>query len=141
MAKFNTFLQINDLREIENDTIIELTVKYNNFNSSRIFNFSLSEITFNFDGETVIKDYSKYKISIEYSQKKEPKIFIKEPVIAEDAPHRFSDKSLCLFKTSNFKWTNSSSIAKDIFPLIITWIYFNEIWLITGIWEGKEAKH
>ncbi len=140
MVKYNTLIQIKDLREIENDTIKGLTVICR-YNSERVFNFSLSELTFYFEGNSFKKDYSDYKISIEYSPKSQPKIFISEPNILENAPHRFPDKSLCLFKNSNFEWTNSNSIAKDIIPLIITWIYFYEIWLVTGIWKGKEAKH
>lgn len=140
MAKFNPAIQIKKLKEIENDVIKNFTFN-RKYNSTLIFNFYLTNILLNLNDISIEKDFSKYKIKIEYSHKKGPKIFIAEPTIENNAPHRFSDNSLCLFKNSNFTWKNGNSIATEIIPLIIMWIYFYEIWLITGIWEGKEAKH
>ena len=140
MAKYNPAIQIKGLKKIENDLINNLSFRWK-YNSVLVFNFSLTNTFIYIEGKKNEKDFSNYKIRIEYSHKSEPKVFIDEPSILNSVPHRYPDKSLCLYKKTKFSWSNSNSIAKDIVTLIIMWVYYYEIWKITNVWYGREASH
>ncbi len=51
-------------------------------------------------------------------------------------PHLYPDGSLCLFYPSNREWDSTQLVAETIIPWISLWLYFYEIWLITGEWKG-----
>lgn len=55
--------------------------------------------------------------------------------------HMYNDNSLCLFYPGDHKWNNSSTLAENIVLWVIEWIYYYEIWKLTGTWEGKEVMH
>ena len=46
---------------------------------------------------------------------------------------------LCLYKPGNKEWMKHYSIAKTIVPWAIEWLYYYEIWQITGDWQGGGA--
>jgi len=138
MAKFNPAIQIKGLKEIE---LIENLTYSRKYNSAYSFNFNFKKTVIGAGDLKRVFDFSKYLIKIEYSTKEEPKVFILDPAIKENAKHLFSDKSLCLYKKNKYKWQNSSSIATEIIPLIIMWVYYYELWLITNVWYGREASH
>jgi hypothetical protein len=51
-------------------------------------------------------------------------------------PHRYNDGSLCLFDDEKGEWHPADSMAATILPWTSEWLYFYEIWLATGIWQG-----
>ena len=141
MAKYNHAIQIIGLREIEKNNIIKNFSFERRYNSSYTFHFSLTEISMNYEEYQLERNFSSYRIRIECSNIESPKVFIDNPTIWINTPHINGDRSLCLFKVTNFQWFDSNSIAKDIVPLIYMWVYFYEKWQITGVWLGKEAIH
>lgn len=82
-----------------------------------------------------------YTIKIVYDRVA-PDVFVVSPNLLKSFPHRYPDKSLCLYypkdKSYNYK---TSIIANTIIPWTAEWLYFYEKWLETGIWWGKEAPH
>ncbi len=83
----------------------------------------------------------KYKIEIIYRGKKTPKVFILAPKLESNAPHTFSDGSLCLCHPNDNSWKQNDLISCTIIPWVAEWIYFYEVWKDTGIWFGREASH
>ena len=81
-----------------------------------------------------------YQIKIMYRKRKDPKVIILSPEIL-DNKHRYSDGSLCIYKQSEFNWREDKLISKYIVPLIASWLYFHEVYLLTGKWYGQEAQH
>jgi len=81
-----------------------------------------------------------YQVKIRYRKKRDPKVFVLKPEILS-FKHRYSDGSLCIYKQSEFNWREDKLISKYIVPLIASWLYFNEIYLLTGKWYGPEATH
>ena len=70
-----------------------------------------------------------------------PRVWTISPEIRRDAPHRYSDDSLCLFFPPDRSWTPNAYISKTIVPWIALWLAFYEIWLDTDHWYGPEAAH
>lgn len=84
-----------------------------------------------------------YKVKIELSRDKSPRITVLEPDI-EPNIHQYSDRSLCLYYPKDpkeLKWTQESIIAKTIIPWTAAWLYFYEYWLETDKWFNEEAPH
>jgi hypothetical protein len=79
-----------------------------------------------------------YLVEVRYDLNKRPKVTVLKPLLTarpgERIPHRFSDGSLCLHMPR--EWRSSMSIAEYILPWAALWLYFYEIWYITGKWLG-----
>ncbi len=82
-----------------------------------------------------------YRVKIIYRYLKSSKVFVLSPALIENAPHLYSDGSLCLHYPKDGKWKYNSIIAKTIVPWICEWLYFYEVWQEYGIWYGDEKPH
>ena len=82
-----------------------------------------------------------YKIKIVELRHSFPHVYVLEPKIVKDAPHLYSDRSLCLFFPKDFSWSKKSLIAETIVPWTALWLYFYEWWLKTGFWYGESVEH
>ena len=95
-----------------------------------------------FTGDLFIKpELPIYNISVKYRGNLRPVVNVNTPVLVDKPPHTFSDKSLCLYHSDNFKWNAGKLIAKEIMQWTIAWIYFYEYWLQTGEWIAPEVPH
>jgi len=83
----------------------------------------------------------KYSVLLRYKIGKHPSVWVLEPPIEPNAPHRYSDESLCLYFPDDQSWKSDMFIAKRVIPWTAEWLRFYEIWLITGEWYGPEAPH
>lgn len=84
-----------------------------------------------------------YKVRIEYKIGNRPNIFIVSPQLRFNnikIPHTYKDNELCLFYPKYKEWTKYDYISDKIIPWISEWLYFYEIWCITGSWVGG-GKH
>lgn len=92
-----------------------------------------------------------YIIWLKYeSVQKKPKIYIELNQLYEEKikgiPHNYGIKEiknkqyieLCLFYKE--EWNATMNIADTIIPWTCEWLYFYEIWVITGKWYGG-GKH
>ncbi len=82
-----------------------------------------------------------YKVKMMYPYPSSPKIWITSPPIGSNAPHRYSDKSLCLYYPKDRHWHSKKFIARIIIPWAAEWLALYEIWCLTGEWYGDEAPH
>lgn len=65
------------------------------------------------------------------------KIYIADlPTKELKIPHTYSDGSICLYLPSNNEWNYYMSWADTLIPWTSLWLYYFEIWLITGEWLG-----
>lgn len=82
-----------------------------------------------------------YKIRITHREYGRPLVELVDPPLATllpnggRAPHTFPDGSLCLHVPQDFD-ARTHTIAESIIPWASTWLYFFEVWLITGDWLG-----
>lgn len=78
-----------------------------------------------------------YKVKIEYKLGKKPITNILDFDGKKfKAPHTYSNNELCLYYPKNKEWTKYDYIADRIIPWISEWIYFYEVWCVTGTWYG-----
>ncbi len=82
-----------------------------------------------------------YHIQIQYRYLKMPRVWVLSPMLPSDAPHRYSDGSLCLYYPGDGSWTPALPIAQTFVPWTALWLAYYEIWLRTGRWYGLEVPH
>ncbi len=91
--------------------------------------------------------YSKeYEIRIEYKIGKQPLTWLVgeeiSPEQAKKIPHKYrviieeNKVLLCLYRSKYNEWEKNMFIADTIVPWAIEWLFFYEIWQITGEWKG-----
>jgi hypothetical protein len=83
-----------------------------------------------------------YNLRITYKLGCRPKIEVTSPTLAladgqDHLPHTYADgqKDICVHRPED--WNSNLLIAETIMPWISQWLYFYEIWVITGKWFGK----
>lgn len=103
------------------------------------FNYNKTKEGYDFVGNLRPK-IIEYKVKIMYRKKYSPKVFVLEPKIT-DNKHRYSDGSLCLYKNAEFKWREDLLISDYIVPFTASWLYFHEVYELTGNWYGPESAH
>lgn len=84
-----------------------------------------------------------YTIRISYIIGNFPVVEIINPKldkVSSKLPHVYKDNNLCLFYPKNKEWTKYDYIADKIIPWTSLWLYYYEVWKITGKWEGG-GKH
>jgi hypothetical protein len=82
-----------------------------------------------------------YYVRLMYRWGSPPKVWVVTPALHPNAPHRYPDKSLCLYYPKEESWTPSAGIANTIVPWTAEWLFCYELWLTTGKWWGPEAPH
>jgi hypothetical protein len=82
-----------------------------------------------------------YHILIKYNINREPKVCVLSPELKANAPHRYKDKSLCLYWYKEWSWFPDQDISKTIVPWAALWLYYYEIWLDTNEWLAEAAPH
>jgi hypothetical protein len=80
-----------------------------------------------------------YLVEIKYKIPVRPHVRILEPQLKlaqghKKLPHVFAGNDLCLY--SNGEWRPDLRISEYIVPWVSFWLYFYEVWLLTGLWLG-----
>ena len=82
-----------------------------------------------------------YAVRIELPKNGIPKILIDSSELlgrgGERIPHRYPDGSLCLYYPPNREWRREFFLTETLIPWAEEWLYFYEIWLISGVWHGS----
>ena len=83
-----------------------------------------------------------YSYEIKYWFRENIKIFIHEPLIKTElndkkTEHLYKDGSLCLFFPKAKEFDSKKLIVDYIIPWVSLWLFFYEIWLVTGVWKGR----
>ena len=86
--------------------------------------------------------HSLYKFNLVYKYGSSPNIYILEPKLrdrddGEKIPHVYSGNKPCLYYPKNNEFSHEEMLSETIIPWLSLWLYFYEIWLITGEWLGE----
>lgn len=68
-----------------------------------------------------------------------PRLVRRPDFVDGPLPHvyrRGDDIGLCLFDPDQHQWNASMAISRTIVPWTADWLYFYEIWSMTGKWHG-----
>jgi hypothetical protein len=68
-----------------------------------------------------------------------PKVRVITPQLAPNAPHLYSDGTLCLYWPQEWRWRETAIIADTILPWTALWLYYYELWLDCGEWLGPSS--
>ena len=82
-----------------------------------------------------------YHFKLRYYVGKRPKIKIIKPELKrnfknERIPHVYSGNELCLYYPKYEEFSSRYKVSEYIIPWISLWLYYYEIWHITGEWLG-----
>ena len=87
---------------------------------------------------------NKYKVELKYRLGNNPKVILLDPKIEKEkgtVPHVYNDGSLCLYYPKDRDWHAGRLLCKTVIPWICEWLYFYEIWKVTGSWNGGGIEH
>ena len=82
-----------------------------------------------------------YQVRVHHTAGEAPKVFVDAPALQKGAPHRYSDGSLCLSWHKDWSWSPQAVMAETLVPWAAMWLFFYELWIVTGEWLGPEAPH
>jgi len=83
-----------------------------------------------------------YAVRITYRVGASPKIYVDTPALrrrepSERIPHTYEGDRPCLFfPPDESEWSSRKVIAQTIVPWLAMWLFYYEIWLSTGEWQG-----
>ena len=82
-----------------------------------------------------------YDVRIVHEPNVTPQVFVDRPVLRRDARHRYPDGSLCLYWPNEWRWSPRESLAVTTIPWAALWLYYYELWCLTGEWLGPSSPH
>jgi hypothetical protein len=84
-----------------------------------------------------------YKVRLEYRVWDVPRVFVIEPALrerkpGERIPHTYTDRGPrpCLYLPGSHEWRTDKRVADTIVPWLSEWLFYYEVWLVTGEWLG-----
>ncbi len=82
-----------------------------------------------------------YKFELKYGLDGIPRVRILSPALLknnlnEKIPHMYSQKILCLYRPKYGEFTESCLLSETIIPWTSMWLYYYEMWHVTGKWLG-----
>lgn len=87
------------------------------------------------------RDSPDYAIRIVHNPDRIPRVYVESPRLLPGAPHIYRDGCLCLYWPVEWRWTPQESLADTMVPWTALWLYYYEIWQITGQWYGPSSPH
>jgi hypothetical protein len=81
-----------------------------------------------------------YTVRLSYKLAKSPQVNVLKPELivpeGKSLPHTYPGERLCLYYPGIGDWRGDTLLAETIVPWISEWLYYYEIWLVTGEWYG-----
>ena len=81
-----------------------------------------------------------YRVRVSYKLGRTPRVnVIKADLIVpygKRLPHTYPGDRLCLYYPGSRDWRGDMLLTKTIVPWISEWLYYYELWLVTGEWYG-----
>ncbi|HYC87140.1 MAG TPA: hypothetical protein VEB86_18030 [Chryseosolibacter sp.] len=82
-----------------------------------------------------------YTIELKYKSGNSPRVFVLSPELTknfkgEDIPHVYEGDRLCLYHPDFREFRISDTLADTIVPWTALWLYYYEVWHVTGEWLG-----
>jgi hypothetical protein len=90
--------------------------------------------------------FETYRVKIEYRIGRRPKITVLSPKLQRrddqsTIPHVYPGDHPCVYFPTTGEWNPGKFIGNTIIPWLSTWLYFYEVWLVTGKWKGAGIEH
>lgn len=82
-----------------------------------------------------------YHTRIVHEHATSPRVYVDRPTLHGSAPHMYRGESLCLYWPLEWAWRPECSLADTIVPWAALWLYYYELWIVTGEWLGPSSPH
>lgn len=78
-----------------------------------------------------------YKVKIEYKFRDSPKVYVLSPPLLPYSkgvkiPHMYGPNRPCIYLPKSGQWGNDRLLARTIIPWLSLWLFYYEVWFITG---------
>lgn len=87
------------------------------------------------------EDSPAYEVRVTYERRRVPRVFVRSPRLRPGAPHLYDDGSLCLYWPVEWRWSDQAQLADTILPWTALWLFYYELWVVTGEWLGPSSPH
>ena len=82
-----------------------------------------------------------YHFILEYGTNSSPEVRIVSPKLirnlaGERIPHMYLQKHICLYQPKYKEFRRSEFLSDTVIPWISLWLYYYELWHLTGKWLG-----
>ncbi len=82
-----------------------------------------------------------YRVKISHGLHRAPHVYVLKPDLADGSngeaiPHTYPGKRLCLYHPKKREWSQQKYVSETIVPWTSLWLFYYEIWQITGKWMG-----
>ena len=86
--------------------------------------------------------HKRYKFSLSYDYLRPPTVTVLEPKLTDRGdgipiPHVYPGNKPCLYYPEDNEFTHDMNLSETIIPWLSLWLYFYEIWKVTGEWLGE----
>jgi hypothetical protein len=83
----------------------------------------------------------RYRVRIIHQLYRAPDVYVLQPQLVngrndESLPHTYPGDRLCLYHPQKREWSQQRHIATTIVPWTSLWLFYYEIWQVTGDWMG-----
>jgi hypothetical protein len=89
-----------------------------------------------------------YTIHIKYVYSMAPVVKVLSPILTcrqeepdKPIPHMYEQQYLCLYYPKSGEWRRIEWLHKSIVPWATSWLYYYELWHVTGQWLGGGIEH
>ena len=84
----------------------------------------------------------RYRLRIVHNPGQPPRVFVDSHALDANCGHIYLDnRSLCLYWPKQWWWTAGESLPGTILGWTALWLYFYELWLVTGEWLAPSSPH
>lgn len=96
-------------------------------------------------GKVTPHEYARtYTLELFYKKNEVPKVWVREPDLIALAngrrlPHTYDQETqrLCLYLPDCGFWTDKKPVASTVMLWACLWLFYFELWLVTGEWHGQ----
>jgi hypothetical protein len=82
-----------------------------------------------------------YRVRIIHSAHRPPRVYVDSHRFEQTCRHLYRDDQLCLYWPKRWWWTVGESLPETIVAWAALWLYFYELWQVTGEWLAPSSPH
>ncbi len=83
----------------------------------------------------------KYSVRVIHNAQGPPRVYVDSHWLDPRCRHLYEGGALCLYWPKQWWWTAGESLPETIIAWSALWLYFYELWLVTGEWLAPSSPH
>jgi len=82
-----------------------------------------------------------YVVRIVHNPQEQPRVYVDSHRFDRSCRHLYWDDTLCLYWPQQWWWTPGEALPETIVAWAALWLYFYELWQVTGEWLAPSSPH